>query len=129
MAKSDYLEKQVLDAVLEGTAMAAFGTRYLALFSTDPTDADSGTELVGNGYARQVATFPLATSGVGNTSNTNTMTFTASGGNWTTASHFGIMDAISGGNLLYHSSLDSPRQANDGDSIVFDPGNLVVTES
>ncbi len=129
MAKSDYAEKAVLDHFLTNTAATSPTTVYLALYQTDPTDANSGTELTGNGYARQVVTFAAATSGVGSTSNTNTVTFTAAGGNWPTATHFGVLDALTVGNLLYHSNLDTARQANDGDSIVFDPGNVTVTEA
>jgi hypothetical protein len=127
MAKSDFLELGVLNAALVDNVFPTITARYVALYSTDPTDANTGTELTGNGYARQVATFDAAAAG--STSNNNTLTFTASGGNWTTASHFGILDALTTGNLLYHAQLDAPRQANDGDSIVFDPGNIVATEA
>ena len=51
---------------------------YVALFTTDPTDAGSGTEVSGNGYARQSATFSSASGG--STSNSSAIEFTASGG-------------------------------------------------
>ena len=129
MAKSDYLEKAVLDHFLGVAATTAVAQAYVALYSTDPTDADSGTELTGNGYTRQTVSFSAATLGAGTTSNTNTVTFTANGGNWVNATHFGIRDASTAGNLLYHNALDTPRQANDGDSIVFDPGTLQGSEA
>ena len=102
----------------------------VALYSTDPTDADTGTELTGNGYARQTVTMGAA-SGANPTASTSTstVTFTASGGNWATATHFGLRDALTTGNLLYHASLDAPVQINDGSSIVFDPGQITATES
>lgn len=129
MAKSDYLEKAVLDHFLGVASTSSPASVYLALYSTNPTDADTGTELTGNGYARQVITFAAAASGAGTTSNTNTVTFTASGGNWANATHFGIRDASTLGNLLYHSALDNARQINDGETLIFDPGSVQGSEA
>lgn len=129
MAKSDYLEAQVLDAALGTDTFPAVTQAYLALYSTNPTDADTGTELTGNGYERKEINFAAATVGAGTTSNTNTVTFTASGGNWANATHFGIRDALTGGNLLYHSNLDTARQINDGEQLIFDPGSVQGSES
>ncbi len=78
---------------------------YIALFTSDPTDTGSaGTEVsTGTGYARTAVTFTVT----GDTaSNSAAVEFSAaSGGNWGTVSHIGVMDASSGGNMIVHSAL------------------------
>ena len=56
-AFSDYLEGAVLDATLRNTSYSSPSTVYLALFTSDPTDAGSGTECSGTNYARQSVAF------------------------------------------------------------------------
>ena len=129
MAKSDYLEAQVLDAALGTDTFPSIPQAYMALYSTNPTDADTGTELSGNGYARQTIDFSAAAVGAGSTSNSSQVTFTATGGNWVNATHFGIRDAATLGNLLYHAPLDNARQLNDGETLIFDPGSVTGSES
>ena len=96
-AFSDYLEGAVLDATLRNTSYSSPSTVYLALFTSDPTDAGSGTECSGTGYARQAAAF----SRTGATaSNSSAIEFPTAGGSWGTITHFGVLDASSSGNLL-----------------------------
>lgn len=125
---SDYLESAILNATLRNTSYTSPATVYVALHSADPTDDGSGAELANsNGYARQAATFAAPSGGACATS--ADITFTASGGAWSTATHIGIWDSAThgGGNLLYHSALDASKTAGDGDSIVISAGNLTVT--
>lgn len=122
---SDYLENEILDHTLGTGSYTMPSNVYAALFTSDPTDAGTGTELSGDGYARQAITFGAASGG--SASNTNSPTFTASGGSWGTITHFGLYDSVSGGNLLYHGSLTSSKTVADGESVVFTTGNLTVT--
>lgn len=124
-AFSNYLENELLDHTLATGAYTAPGTVYLSLYTSDPTDADSGTEVSGNGYARQAITFGAASSGTA--SNSSEETFTASGGSFGTVTHFGIHDASSSGNLLYHGALTSSRTVGDGESLVFAIGSIDIT--
>jgi hypothetical protein len=41
----------------------------------------------------------------------------------------GILDALSGGNLLYHTPLDSSKLIESGDVFKINAGNLSVTLS
>ena len=93
MAKSNYLENKVIDHFLGTSSTSAPSNVYMGLFTSNPTDANSGTELTigSNGYTRQVITFNAASSG--SATNSSAETFTASGGNWGTITHFGIFDA------------------------------------
>jgi hypothetical protein len=127
---SDYVENQILNCYLNQTNITAPTAIYVGLHTADPTDAGTGTEVSGNGYARVAITDKFGTaSGTGGSlsSNADITGFTASGGNWGTVSHIGIWDASTSGNLLFHTALDSSATVNDGDSFQISSGNLTVT--
>ena len=54
---SNYLENALINAVLRNTSYTSPTTVYVSLYTTDPTDADSGTEVSGGLYARTAVTF------------------------------------------------------------------------
>lgn len=119
---SNYLENELLDHSLGTGAYTAPTNVYLALFTTDPTDADTGTEVSGSGYARQLVTFGAASGGAA--SNTTEETFTASGGNFGTVTHTALYDAVTGGNMLWHGAMSASRTVNDGESLTFAIGAI-----
>jgi len=126
-AASDYLENKVLDHFL-GTASTTAPTNvYIALFTADPTDANSGTEVStsGTAYARQTATFSAASSG--STSNSANIEFSQATANYGTVTHFGIYDASTAGNLLFHGALTSSKTIETGDVFKIATGNLTIT--
>jgi hypothetical protein len=132
-AKSNYLEKAVLDHVL-GTSAMTSPTVYLSLYTTNPAEDDSGTELSGNGYARQAVSFNAASSGAGSaTGPTVAKDFTASGGNWGTVTHFGLHDGSTAGgspdNLLYYGELSEDKLIEDGDTLRFAADSITITEA
>ncbi len=114
---------------------------YLALYTSDPTDADSGTEVSWAGstpYARQLTAFAsAATDGSGDTTATNsaTETFPAYivGGSAVTVTHWGIRSALTGGNLRWHGLLkdsggNTKTETLSADNIVtFTAGDLVLS--
>jgi hypothetical protein len=127
-AASDYLENKVLDHFLGTASTSAPATVYLALFTTDPTDAGSGTEVStsGTNYARQSIAFSSASSGT--TSNSADVEFSqATGSGFGTVTHFGIFDASTAGNLLFHGALTSSKTIDAGDVFKIASGNLSIT--
>ena len=50
---SNHLENALINAVLRNTSYTSPTTTYLALYTSDPTDADTGTEITGGSYVRQ----------------------------------------------------------------------------
>ena len=118
---SDYTEQKFLDHALGTTAWTAPTNVYLALFSSDPTDAGSGTELtVTLGYARAVMSFNAATSPGGLATIDTEIVFTNSGGgDWAAATHVGVFDASTVGNLLFHGALAATRTVLDGGTLTF----------
>lgn len=122
---SNYLENALVNATLRNTAYTSPTTVYLALFTTDPTDADSGTECSGTSYARQAITFGAPSNGV--TTNSAAIEFPQAGGAWGTITHVGIRDALTIGNLLYHTPLDASKTIATGDVFRVASGSLSVT--
>lgn len=124
-AASNYLETALFNAVLRNSAFTSPATVYLALFTTDPTDAASGTEVSGGSYARVAITFAAPSNGIG--SNSADVNFTTATGNWGTVTHWGIFDASSAGNLLVHGSMTASLAVNNGQTARVLSGQLTVT--
>ena len=122
---SNYLENALVNATLRNTAYTSPTTVYVALYTTDPTDADTGTEISGNAYARQSVTFSSPSNGV--TSNSAAVEFPQATGSWGTVAYLGLRDASSGGNLLYHTPLDASKTIATGDVFRIAAGSLTVT--
>lgn len=126
MSFSNYLETKVLDHVFGGTAYTAPSTLYLALFTANPNEDGSGTEVStsGTAYARQSVAFTIS----GNTaSNTAAVEYPAATANYGTVSHVGIYDASSAGNLIAYAALTSSKTIETGDVFRVPTGDLDIT--
>lgn len=131
-AFSNYLETGLINATLRGDTYAG-GLVYIALFTEDPTDAGTGLEVNDSGYVRQVAgnpassgfTSPGATNG--QTTNAAVITFPAISDAQTVVTHWGIFDAQTAGNLLYHAPLTNQKTLDVSDVLSFPIGALTVT--
>jgi hypothetical protein len=124
---SNYLENALINVTLRATAYTAPTTVYLALYTTDPTDADTGTEVSGGSYVRQSIIFSAPSNGV--TTNSADITFPTATANWGNVGWIGIRDSLTTGNLLYHSPLDISKTISSGDIFKISAGNLSVTLS
>lgn len=122
---SNYLETALINGTLRGTSYTAPTTTYLALYTNDPTDADTGTEITGGSYVRQAITFSSPSGGA--TSNSSAIEFPQATADWGTITHVGIRDAVTSGNLLYHSALDTSKTIANGDIFKITSTNLSVT--
>ena len=122
---SNYLENALINAVLRATTYTSPATVYVSLWTTDPTDAGSGTEVSGGSYARTSATFASPTNGV--TTNSADITFPQATASWGTVGWIGIYDASTSGNLLFHTALDTSKTIDSGDIFKIATGSLSVT--
>ena len=122
---SNYLENALINVTLRATSYTAPTTVYVALYTSDPTDADTGTECSGTSYARQSVTFSSPSNGA--TSNSAAVEFPQAGGSWGTITHIGLRDASTAGNLLYHTALDASKTIATGDVFRIATGSLSVT--
>jgi len=122
---SNFLENALINAVLRNTTYTSPATVYVSLYTSDPTDADTGTEVSGGSYARTAVTMGAPSNGV--TTNSADVTFPTATASWGTVTHIGIHDASTAGNLLFHTPLDTSKTIDSGDIFKITSGNLSVT--
>jgi hypothetical protein len=122
---SNYLENALINATLRNTSYTSPATVYVGLYTSDPTDAKTGTEVSGGSYARTSVTFGAPSNGV--TTNSGAVEFPQATGSWGTVGWIGILDASTNGNLLYHSPLDVSKTIASGDIFKIAAGSLSVT--
>lgn len=135
---SNYTEGNIIETTLRGAAFPVPSNVYVALFTADPTDANTTANevQVANwpAYVRKDAAVGAAIStgwtanSNGVSSNAKVITFPANdGAGAVTVTHVGLYDAASGGNLLYHAPLVASKTLQVGDVLSFAIGSLVVT--
>ena len=122
-AASNYTENLALKFLLTSTTATRPTAWYVALFTTNPTDAGSGTEVSGTNYARTAVTFTVTDD---TATNSAAVTFAAAGSNWGTVSHIGVYDALTTGNLLFHGSVTTAKQIDSGDTFTISTSNLSI---
>jgi hypothetical protein len=122
---SNFLENALINATLRNTTYTSVATVYVSLWTSDPTDAGSGTEVSGGSYARTAVTFAAPSNGV--TTNSADVTFPTCTSSWGVVGWIGINDASTAGNLLYHTPLDTSKTIDSGDIFKISTGNLSVT--
>lgn len=143
MAKSNIQETGYLKLTYQNIALANIGDAgglqpsavagnfYAALYVSDPTDADVGTEATFGSYAR----IPIVRSAGGFTisgadiTNAALITFATSTGTPNTITHLAIRTALTGGDIVHHGQLQTPILVENGDIVKFEIGNFKVTES
>jgi hypothetical protein len=127
---TDYVENKIVDWMFRGQTFTPPASLYVGLLTAAPSDSTAGTEVTGGSYARVAVVSSLTnwagTQGTGTTvassgntattSNNGAVTFPAPTANWGVATHFGIYDAASAGNLLFYAALTSSKTINNGDS-------------
>jgi hypothetical protein len=121
---SNYAENKVLDHVLGTTAYTA-PTVYLALFTSDPTDASTGTEVSGGAYARQTIAFNASVNGA--SANTSDVLFPTATASWGTITHIGLYDASTAGNMLWHGALSASKAIGTDDQFKLGSGRLSIS--
>lgn len=135
MSFSDYLEDKILDHVFGGTAYTAPATLYVGLFTSTASDSAAGTEVSGNGYARQTAAFTVSGTSPTTAASSANIEFPEATGSWGTITYAGIFDASTAGNMLAYAELTDPadfttslpKAVDTGDILRINAGNLKVT--
>jgi len=128
---SNYLETALLDHSLGTSAYTAPTNVYVALFTTDPTDADTGTEVStsGTNYDRKIVTFAAAstTGGDSTADSAGDVEFDEATASWGTITHIGLYDASTSGNLLWHNAVTTSKTVGTGDTVIVRAADMVVS--
>ena len=126
MSFSNTYETHVLNYVFTTTSVTRPTAWYLALFTSNPAEDASGTEVTttNTAYARQSATFTVS----GNTaSNSGAIEFPTATASYGTVSHVGIYTASTGGDLIAYAALSTSKAIDTGDVFRVPDGDLDVT--
>lgn len=126
MSFSNTYETHVLNYVFTTTSVTRPTAWYLALFTSNPAEDGSGTEVstTGTAYARQSATFTVS----GNTaSNSGAIEFPTATASYGTVTHVGVYTASSGGDLIAYAALSTSKAIDTGDVFRVPSGDLDVT--
>lgn len=122
---SNFLRNALYNHIFRNTPYTPPANVYVALYSTNPTAADTGTEISGAGYARQVVTLGAPTNGSG--SNAAQVNLPVATANYpATVTHFGLRTAATGGNLLAYQALTTPRTITQGEAPIISVGQLIA---
>lgn len=126
MSFSNTFETHVLNYTFTTTSVTRPTAWYLALFTSNPGEDASGTEVStsGTAYARQSATFTVS----GNTaSNSAAIEFPTATASYGTVTHVGVFDASTGGNLIAYSALSTSKAVGTGDVFRVPSGDFDLT--
>lgn len=143
MNASNFLADKLLNLTFRNTAYTPPTKVYLALYTSNPTAADTGQEVSGGGYTRKEVTFGAPTSEnhqiyhpttgqqvtvpkrtIKNSAEIVMPTATA---DWGQVTHIGIKDAATNGNLLYFGALETPRSILTNDIFKMLTGQIICT--
>lgn len=133
-AASNYTENKVLDHALGTASWTAPSTVYLGLFTNTSgnaaTNLEAGTltdevTTAGSAYGRETISFGSASGG--SASNSGTVTFSAATSNWGTITHVAVMDAATGGNVLFWGAVTTSKTIESGDTFQVSSGNLSIS--
>jgi len=126
MSLSNTFETSVLTWLLTGNAVTRPSAWYVALFTSNPDEDASGTEVStsGTAYARQSVSFSVS----GNTaSNTAAIEFPTATASYGTVTHIGVFDASTAGNLVAYAALSTSKTIDTGDVLRLPANDLDIT--
>jgi len=130
---TNYLEDKIVNHVFGSTTYTKPTTWYAGLLTAAPSDSAAGTEVSGGSYARQAISWTITGTGTAQAASSAALTWPAATTDWGTATHCGVYDALTSGNLAAYETLTqsdfstaNPKVINSGDIFKIDTGNLKI---
>lgn len=108
---------------LDATILA---TDYVSLHTGDP-GTTGASECTGGSYARQSASGKFGAATGGQKQNSGAIAF--AGMPAATVTHFGVWDAVSGGNFIWGGALSASKVVGAGDTVNFATAQITATYS
>ena len=124
---SNYLANALINTTTRQVVFTPPTKVWVSLYTTDPTKDDTGREVEASTYTRFEVKLSLPFDGV--STNENLMQWNTATTDWGVITHMAIHDAESGGNMLYYTPLDVPKNIEIGDQFQITVGNLKLTLS
>ncbi len=127
-AFSNYLEDQIT-AWINGSAFASTltGGTWVQLYSENPGEGGSSTGALYTRVNVAAGGWTRGTGGNGTLTNTNIITITDNAPSGATATHVGVFDAQTSGNLLFYGALATSKPITTGDEVKFNATSLTLT--
>jgi hypothetical protein len=131
MPAVDAFELILLNGIMGDADYTPPANWFVGLSTTTPNEAGGNfTEPATGSYAR-VSTADADWAAASGTApatkaNGNTITFPTATASWGTVTHWGLFDALSGGNLRITGILGTAKAIGNGDTGSFAPGALVI---
>ena len=131
MPKSNTSKQMVLNFLCRNQSVNQPTQLYLALYTTNPTDADVGSEANYEGYQRQAVTFgpPSLSGGSAIIQNSAPIQFAVVPSASGAISFVALRTASTGGDLVYYGSLAAAYQLNQGVQPTVPIGALTISET
>lgn len=124
---SNYAEDLVLDWLFTTGSATRPTSWYVGLFTVAPGEGGGGTEVSGNSYARQAATFTVSGTAPTQAANSSGIEFPTATGSWGTIVAAAIFDASTSGNMIAFADLTTPKTIDSGDVLRFNTSSLTIT--
>lgn len=124
---SNYAEDLVLDWLFTTNSATRPTSWYVGLYTVAPGEGGGGTEVSGNSYAREAATFTVSGTAPTTAENSVAIEFPTATGTWGTIVAAGIFDASTSGNLIAFADLTASKTIQSGDVLRFNAGTLTIT--
>jgi hypothetical protein len=126
-AASDHTENLALNYLLTAGSVTRPTNWYVALFTSD-AGLEAGTissEVSGVDYVRKTVAFTVTTNSA---TNNGAVTFDPAGsGGWGTVTHVAVMDASTGGNVLFHGAVTTSKTLDENDTFQISDSNLTIS--
>tara|TARA_B110000908_G_C10252227_1_gene452816 strand:+ start:1527 stop:1910 length:384 start_codon:yes stop_codon:yes gene_type:complete len=124
---SNFLADSLINATTRAIDYSTPAKVWVALYTTDPTKEDVGTEVDQASYNRLEVTITEPVDGV--STNANEMKWSTATTAWGVIAYVGIRDAETDGNLLYFTNLEEAKDIQVGDQFQIVVDNLTLTLS
>jgi hypothetical protein len=124
MSLSNEFETRILQWALTTGSPTRPTAWYIGLYTDNPGETGAGTEISGNGYARESVTFTVS----GDTASNNAdIEFSTATGSWGTITHIAVLDALTSGNVIAYGALSASKAIGNGDIFRIAFGDLDIT--
>lgn len=130
-AASNFSENLALNWLLTTSAATRPTAWHIGLFKNTSGQAGANLEagvltdeISGGSYARQSVAFTVTNDSA---TNSATITFPAATASWGTVTHIAIMNAASGGNVLFWGPVTVAKTIDTGDTFQITQNNITVT--
>ena len=124
---SNYLRGEIGSGFLNIGAVTLPTVLYVGLFTSALSADGTGSEVVGNGYARkQILATSFDDNGTGGFTLNAALEFAQATGSWGTITDMGIYDASTLGNLIVFDNLAASKVIGSGDAFRFNSGSITV---